>query len=495
MPLDPKDKRVVIGLLGCVGLVLAMAVVLPRIGTDEPQKKTKLAPPDPALKYVKKGAYSAAREASRAAKGGHGTMGMISEAVASMEQRVKHGGRSELVTTDASAFQRSERPDHNWSPMSGLGASGSPSRSGAWMAFDSGGASGGGGAPRGEGAGSSAGAAKTGPPRTGGKGAPGADPVSVGQGVRPGASAIPKFPSLKKKKKKGGAAVLLSSFAGGKKSRGGGHISEGGSVEQPKPKDAPVYHYVKGKVVDVYSPDKELPSKQTKVVNNKEMKLGTQLLAGEKVSVTGPPTDDGYVPVYIPGQNMTGYVPAEQLSLDRGLAKNFPVRQIDPQPGPSGKNPLREAFVEETAKLEGVPYVWGGRSPKGVDCSGMVQLAASYVGMGDIVPRVSRHQKAASKPVHPRDLKRGDLVFTAKTSSKERKVSHVVVYLGDGMIREAPRTGLSVMTRPFAKRFGVAPEQIKDYDDNKGVRSGKYYLFFGTFFQDPPPEERPAPQQ
>jgi len=277
--------------------------------------------------------------------------------------------------------------------------------------------------------------------------------------------------------KLGSLTDRLTGLSGGRDGAGG---STGKKTETPSVEGETVYHYISDDVVNVYSDMEGLESQDIKTVGGKKLRLGTQLLKGEKVTINGP-VRGGMVEVYVPGQDMRGWIPASALSGDRGLAKSFPVRKIAPGRGPKASNPLREAFVQETAKLEGVPYVWGGRSPRGVDCSGLVQLAASYVGLGRFVPRTSRQQKANSRPVHPRDLRRGDLVFTSKR--RDRRISHVVVYLGNGMIREAPRTGSVVQSRNFARRFGFDPSQVQDYDHNSGVKHGKYYLFFGTYFK------------
>ncbi|MFH2203137.1 MAG: C40 family peptidase [Elusimicrobiota bacterium] len=243
----------------------------------------------------------------------------------------------------------------------------------------------------------------------------------------------------------------------------------------------PVLRYASADTVDVFSDMEGLESDETMDIDGKEHKLATQLMTGEAVEITGPSVD-GMMPVFIPGQNIRGWVPEDRMSGDASLAASFPVRRIEPRGGLGGADPLREAFVKETAQLEGVPYKWGGRSPRGVDCSGMVQLAASYVGMGRVVPRTSRQQKAAARPVNPAKLEKGDLVFTSKT--KDRRISHVVVYIGDGMIREAPQTGSVVQSRSFARRYGFSPEQAaQGYDHARGFKSGKYYVFFGSFFE------------
>lgn len=114
---------------------------------------------------------------------------------------------------------------------------------------------------------------------------------------------------------------------------------------------------------------------------------------------------------------------------------------------------LSDLIAETTSHL-GVPYLWGGTTTAGFDCSGLVQYSYSHsLGVG--IPRTSYYQCTVGTDVDFADLHAGDLVFFQKKGI----VGHVGMYLGDGYYIEAPEPGSEVKVtsieekRPsFAKR-------------------------------------------
>ncbi|KRB79960.1 lytic transglycosylase [Nocardioides sp. Root190] len=99
--------------------------------------------------------------------------------------------------------------------------------------------------------------------------------------------------------------------------------------------------------------------------------------------------------------------------------------------------------VDEAKKYLGLPYVWGGTSiEKGVDCSGLVQSV--YKALGYDLPRVSADQARSGTPVASMaDARPGDLIAW-DNSSRNNGADHIAIYIGDGKMIEAPRTGLDV---------------------------------------------------
>lgn len=155
-----------------------------------------------------------------------------------------------------------------------------------------------------------------------------------------------------------------------------------------------------------------------------------------------------------------GYVPSKEVKQHKGF---FSIAQgegtaesIDPQ--------TTEAIIAEAEKLLGVPYLWGGMTAKGVDCSGLVRI--SHIMNGIVLPRNASQQincgyrvpmevdtkwwaadSASDKTLmqelqkemlrRTQNLERGDLVFfgtPATEAGKKPRVSHVGIYLGDGEI-------------------------------------------------------------
>lgn len=98
------------------------------------------------------------------------------------------------------------------------------------------------------------------------------------------------------------------------------------------------------------------------------------------------------------------------------------------------------AAVDAAKSYLGVPYVWGGESRDGIDCSGLVQ--SSYASVGVDLPRTAAEQQKVGTPVASlADAQPGDLLFFGQPAH------HVAMYLGDNKLIEAPQAGETVSIR------------------------------------------------
>jgi murein DD-endopeptidase len=117
-------------------------------------------------------------------------------------------------------------------------------------------------------------------------------------------------------------------------------------------------------------------------------------------------------------------------------------------PAPSTPGPAVQASegkasraAEVALAMVGKPYRYGGSTPKGFDCSGLVNYSFAQVGV-----RVSRDTRALREQgvlVRVSTLRRGDLVFF---DQEGKKYSHVGIYLGEGVFVHAPSSGGKVRT-------------------------------------------------
>ncbi len=100
---------------------------------------------------------------------------------------------------------------------------------------------------------------------------------------------------------------------------------------------------------------------------------------------------------------------------------------------------IGDAIITEVKKYLGVPYVWGGTTPDGFDCSGLVQYV--YRNLGIELNRVSQDQYKQGMHLTRDELMPGDLVFFRDETGD---VHHVGIYAGDGQMIHAPYTGAVV---------------------------------------------------
>ena len=130
----------------------------------------------------------------------------------------------------------------------------------------------------------------------------------------------------------------------------------------------------------------------------------SDIVAGSRV-VAGPP-ENGYRSVELPG-GRSGYMRSSELG-GRG----------------EGRAPSREGIVNRTKRYLGIPYLWGGTSPKGFDCSGLVKRAFGMEGID--LPRDTDRQALVGDEAPVGEARQGDLLFFGEGEV----ISHVAISLG-----------------------------------------------------------------
>jgi cell wall-associated NlpC family hydrolase len=108
-----------------------------------------------------------------------------------------------------------------------------------------------------------------------------------------------------------------------------------------------------------------------------------------------------------------------------GLSTTPTAPGVPSAPAASGAD--RSALITTAQKYMGVPYVWGGETPAGFDCSGFTQYVMKQNGIA--IPRTAAEQYAAGTPVAKANLQVGDLVFF---TTYKPGASHVGFYMGGG---------------------------------------------------------------
>jgi cell wall-associated NlpC family hydrolase len=118
---------------------------------------------------------------------------------------------------------------------------------------------------------------------------------------------------------------------------------------------------------------------------------------------------------------------------------------VAPAAKPAADQPssLAASAIEAAESRLGTPYVWGATGPDAFDCSGLMQYAFDQAGKD--LPRTSAAQSQVGQKVSMDSLKPGDLIFLYSP------VSHVVMYVGNGKVIEAPNSGEDVKYTPLSK--------------------------------------------
>ena len=156
-----------------------------------------------------------------------------------------------------------------------------------------------------------------------------------------------------------------------------------------------------------------------------------KLMEGTNVTVTD--YENGWFKIRF--VDLTGYVRADLLSVDKlvttSVATN-PTNYLVPESNKS----VAQKIVDYAYTFLGTPYVYGGKTPAGFDCSGFTMYV--FAEFGYDLHRVSTDQYKDGTYVAFDDLEVGDLVFF---SSNKKAIGHVGIYIGEGYFIHATSPG------------------------------------------------------
>lgn len=100
----------------------------------------------------------------------------------------------------------------------------------------------------------------------------------------------------------------------------------------------------------------------------------------------------------------------------------------------------RISILKEAQRYGGVPYVWGGTSPRGFDCSGFIHYVYKQKGIN--IPRETVSLYNGARKVSAEQAKPGDIVFFHRTYNTSKPISHVGIYIGNGKMIHASTRGV-----------------------------------------------------
>ncbi|WP_346936247.1 SH3 domain-containing protein [Clostridium sp.] len=159
--------------------------------------------------------------------------------------------------------------------------------------------------------------------------------------------------------------------------------------------------------------------------------------------------------------NTTGYISCDYVTIADENQSSNPIVKETPL---IQSNYTGEDIVAKAEEYLGVPYLWGGFTPVGFDCSGLAQYV--YKQLGIYIERSTYYQVHQGIIVDRNQLKPGDLIFFTTNDDDPNDISHVGIYKGNDLFIQAPKPGDCVRVSNlnsayYSNRYYIAKRIIK----------------------------------
>lgn len=192
---------------------------------------------------------------------------------------------------------------------------------------------------------------------------------------------------------------------------------------------------------------------ETSSLNKDELKIKTAGVCGSKEVSSEVTKENG---VIIASTVVSSVVTAEPQNQIEWKGTKTAALYTAKRGAGSGRTVAVEAsgsdIIAYAKKFIGVPYVHGGATPKGFDCSGFTQYVMG--NFGGALPRTTGGQYGSGMRLEKSELQPGDLVFF-KPSAGSSSISHVGIYVGGGKYIHAPQPGESVKISDLSNSYGL----------------------------------------
>ena len=185
----------------------------------------------------------------------------------------------------------------------------------------------------------------------------------------------------------------------------------------------------------------------------------SRLTSGDVVKVIG--INNGWFKIET--ASYTGYISPDYVEIVGNAISGTAASSGAASASSSATSSVRQQIIDYAATLLGCPYVYGGSSPSGFDCSGFTQYVYSHFNIS--LPHSSSSQyKSSVTKISSSQLQPGDLVFFSNTAGGS-SIGHVGIYVGNNTFIHAPSPGKSVC-----------------YDSMSSSYYSSHYVGAGTLF-------------